>query len=302
MAAETSAPRRSRWPALLLIVVLGAGVIAVNALYNALARAQTVLSAPAGDVIYAAGFDGFEDEWQQYEGRLSARIADGTLRLSVDDTNATIYSLAQPVLGDFDLRVQATPSAGPIDNGYGVIFRLHKQADACDMPLQVLCDLAQVNPFSVPLRLLFRPTSTAADGYYMFLISADGYYSVWKAASTGSSTEARRVSAWIASDAIRQGLAATNSLRIIARGDTFTFAINDQAVALCLPDDPTAQSTYAGGQCIDGQMQPALVDSNFAVGQIGLAAQTTLRGGTGVIVEFDNLIITSPAAPREVQA
>ncbi|XWX04352.1 hypothetical protein VZO05_02120 [Aggregatilineales bacterium SYSU G02658] len=283
------------------IIALCAAIVGLNALAVMWSSARTVLTAPAGEVIYAAGFDGFEDEWQQYEGRLSARIADGVLRLSVDDAPATIYSLARPNFADFDLHVQATTTGGPVDNAFGVIFRLEAASDACQMPLMILCDLAQAPLLSVPLRLLFRPHAGGAQGYYMFLISADGYYSVWQAVDDGSGTQARRVSAWIASDLVNQGLNAVNELRVLAVGDTFRFFINGQPVSLCLPDGPNAQSTYSAGQCIGGQMTDVWVNADYAVGQIGLVAQSTLSGGSGVVVEFDKLRIFSPAPSPEVQ-
>lgn len=288
-------------PTWLVIAVLCAVLIGLNALAIAWGNAHPVLSAPPGQVLYAAGFDGFADEWQQYEGRLSARIAGGVLRLSVDDTNATIYSLAAPQFRDFDLRVEATTVDGPVDNAFGVIFRLDKPHTACDMPLVLLCDLANVPLLSVPLRFLFRPVGSNAEGYYMFLISADGYYSVWQAVSVDGRTQAQRVSAWIASDLIRQGIGATNELRVLAQGDTFRFFINGVPVQLCRPDDPNAQSTYSAGQCIGGQMVDALVDDAFPIGQIGLVAQSTLRGGSGVVVAFDNLRIFSPTLTPEAQ-
>ncbi|MFQ3674872.1 MAG: hypothetical protein SNJ83_14870, partial [Aggregatilineales bacterium] len=187
--SDAPTPPFRRWMrSSILLLVLIAAIIGLNALTLAWSNTRAVLTAPPGQVIYAAGFDGFEDEWQQYEGRLSARIADGALRLSVDDAPATIYSLTRPNFRDFDLRVQATTTAGPIDNAFGVIFRLDAASNACDMPLVILCDLAQVPLLSVPLRLLFRSSSSGAEGYYMFLISADGYYSVWQAASVSGST------------------------------------------------------------------------------------------------------------------
>jgi hypothetical protein len=285
----------------LLMLALCVSIVGLNALSVTWAASRAALTAPPGEVLYAAGFDGFVEEWQQYEGRLSAQIVDGVLRLSVDDAPAAIYSLATPHFRDFDLHVQATTASGPIDNALGVIFRFEKRSGACDMPLLILCDLAQVPLLSVPLRLLFRPSASSAEGYYMFLISADGYYSLWQAAESPDGTQARRVSAWIASDLINQGLNASNDLRVLAVGDTFRFYINGTLVPLCLPNDPNAQSTYSGGQCIGGRMVEAWVNADFAVGQIGLVAQSTLSGGSGVVVEFDNLRIFSPAPKREVQ-
>jgi hypothetical protein len=285
----------------LLMLALCVSIVGLNALSVTWAASRAVLTAPPGEVLYAAGFDGFAEEWQQYDGRLSAQIADGVLRLSVDDAPAAIYSLAAPHFKDFDLHVQATATHGPIDNAFGVIFRFDKRSGGCDMPLLILCDLAQVPLLSLPLRLIFRPPAEDAEAYYMFLISADGYYSLWQAAESPSGTQARRVSAWIASDLINQGLSASNDLRVLAVGDTFRFYINGTLVPLCLPDDPNAQSTYSGGQCIGGRMTDAWINADSAVGQIGFVAQSTLSGGSGVVVEFDNLRIFSPSPDQEGQ-
>lgn len=302
MAANPSTPARPLWQRATALALLAVVLLVLNSLYFALAGARSALGGPPGAVLYAAGFDAFLDEWQQYEGRLSSAIENGALTLSVDDLQSTIYSLAAPTFADFDLTVQATPQDGPIDNGFGVVFRLQQaRQNACDMPLVVLCDLSQIGALGVPLRLLFRPASAAAEGYYMFLISADGYYSVWKAQHTSAGPQARRVSAWIATDLIEQGLGATNTLRVVARGASFQFFINGQAVPLCLPDDPAAESTYSGGICY-GTMRDTLQDDSFAAGQIGVVAQTTPTGGAGVVVSFDNLIIISPRSAPEAEA
>jgi hypothetical protein len=287
------------WQRAAVLALLAIILVALNSLYFALAGSRSALSAPPGDVLYAAGFDAFTDEWQQYQGRLSSTVEKGVLTLSVDDVQSTIYSLASPTFADFDLTVQATPQNGPIDNSFGVVFRLQQaRQNACDMPLVVLCDLSHIGALGVPLRLLFRPASAAAEGYYMFLISADGYYSVWKAQQTSAGPQARRVSAWIATDLIEQGLGATNTLRVVARGVGFQFFINGRAVPLCLPDDPNAESTYSGGVCY-GTMRDTWQDDSFAQGQIGVVAQTTPTGGLGVVVSFDNVVIISPRSPAE---
>lgn len=289
--------RRSRplWQGVALSALLALLCGLVNAAYGLVVTRQVVLS--EGAVLYAAGFDGFEDEWQTYEGRLSARIEDGALRIEVGQVDTVAYSVAEPLFSSAQVEVTARAVAGPMDNGFGLVFRLQAPRQGCNMPAPLLCELARIDVLGVPLRLLFRPQSQQAIGYYLFLISSDGYYSVWRADDLGQAPQ--RVSTWIDSPLIRQGLGETNRLRVVMDGERFRFAINGQDVALCLPDDPRGQSTYSNGQCMDGMLQMELVDSRWPVGRVGLAAYSTGSGGPGVVVLFDDLLILPPPSEGE---
>jgi hypothetical protein len=278
------------WHGVALSAVLALLCALVNAAYGLAAARQPVLS--EGAVLYAAGFDGFEDEWQTYEGRLAARIEDGALRIEVGQTDTVAYSVAEPLFADAQVEVTARAVAGPLDNGFGLVFRLQAPRATCDMPAPLLCELARVDALGIPLRLLFRPQSQQASGYYLFLISSDGYYSVWRADDLGRAPQ--RVSTWIESPLIRQGLGEENRLRVVMDGERMRFAINGQDVPLCLPDDPQGQSTYSGGQCIGGSLQQELRDARWSIGQVGLAAYSTGSGGPGVVVLFDDLLILPP--------
>ena len=291
MTVNSPAPqkRRSRFGWLMLLLLL-ALFIGLNFAYERTAQTMMLRSGPPGALLYAAGFDGFSDEWQTYAGRLSAAIEGGVLRLRIDSDASTAYSAALPSYADFDVRVRASAVDGPIDNAFGLLFRLTSDQDGCDMPLRFLCDLNAIPLLSIPLRLAFPPQAER-QGYYMFLISSDGYYSLHRGGDAP-----RRISAWIASDAIRQGLGATNEIRVVGRGERFQFFINEQAVALCIPDDPAAESTYFGGECVQGQMLMEYVDDTFPHGHLALAAQSTQSGGAGVIGEFAHFIVTSPGA------
>ncbi len=202
-----------------------------------------VQPAVPGELLYVATFDDFTDEWRLYGGRLSATIVDSRLRISVDDVQSGPYSEAQPNFTDFDLRVDTTPIDGPLNNAYGIIFRLFDR-----------------------------------DTYYLFLVSSDGYYRVSRRVN---GTE-RILSNWIRLPLVREGLNVTNRLRVIARADNFQFYINDQLAQLCIPDDPGAESTYRLGQCIGGTMQDALTDNAITMGQIGVIAQTLDEPGVVV--------------------
>ncbi|MFN8373556.1 MAG: hypothetical protein U0694_11870 [Anaerolineae bacterium] len=194
-----------------------------------------VQPAAPGELLYLAAFDGFTDEWRLYAGRLSAEVVDSALRLSVGDVQSGPYSEAQPNFADFDVRVEATPLEGPLNNAYGLIFRLYDR-----------------------------------DTFYLFLVSSDGYYRVSRRVN---GTE-HILSNWIRAPLVHEGLNVTNHLRVIARGTHFQFYINDQVAPLCIPDDPNGESTYRMGQCVGGTMQDELVDNSITMGQLGVIAQT----------------------------
>lgn len=257
----------------LLLVALVAVFAALFSLSRSAADWQhTVVGGDPGTLIYAATFDGsgsdgFNPDWSQYPGRLSAEVSGGQMQITVGEVVSGAYSVASPHFGDFDLTAEAQTVAGPLDNGYGIVFRLQNKDNA----------------------------TFEDDSYYLFLISADGFYQLLRVID-GQAPQI--VSDWIESPLINQGLGAVNRLRVVARGDQFSFYINDQPVAMCIPDDPAAQSTIhpLTGECMGGQMLETITDATIASGQIGVAAQSTLMGGEGVVAAFDNLLIYAPEA------
>jgi hypothetical protein len=284
---------RNRWRRAGILLALVLLLIAVNMLYVPATTWRGVMTAPAGDVLYAAGFDGFLDEWQQYSGRESALIADGVLRMSVD-SSSVIYSAAVPYFADFDLSVTARAVDGEDNNAFGLIFRLQEPDTRCTMPLQILCDLSDSSALlGAPLKLLFRQPQQIT-GYMMFLISSDGYYSVWRGSADGQG----KLSDWIyRDDLIAMGQNVENQLRVVAIGSEYRFFINGTQVELCIPDQAGAVSTYYNAlqQCLDGTMQPALLDDSFTTGQIALVLDA-VNSAPGFTIEFDNLVILSPSA------
>lgn len=287
--------RRPLWQRLTGLLVLVMLFGAVNLLYRPAAAWQNILSGDPGELLYAAGFDGFEDEWQQSAGRDSHLIQAGKLRVSVE-TSTIIYSAARPVFADFDATVTLTAVGGAEDNeGAGLIFRLEETLDDCDMPLKTLCDLGSLSGiFDVPLRMLFRPSDHSPQGYYVFLISTDGYYSLWKRDPDGDGLT--KVTVWHDSAGlINAGLAATNQIRVVGRGDKFQFYINGQQVELCVPL-PGEQPTGNAANCM-GEKVTVWQDSSFATGRLGVVVNTDQKPGT--VVEFDNFIVTVPASGSE---
>jgi hypothetical protein len=217
-----------------LLVVLVAVLIGARAAALLTADLHHVITAAPGELLYTATFDDFLDDWALYEGRLSAQVEDAVLRLAVDTPQSSPFSTTTPHFGDFDLRVKTHPIAGPLDNGYGVIFRLQD-----------------------------------AQNYYWFMISSDGYYQVLRSVDG----EQKELSTWIDSTLINQGLEAENWLRVVGQGDQFEFFINDEQVTLCIPDDPAGESTFVA-DCVDGQMLDTLVDDSISTGQLGVVARS----------------------------
>lgn len=220
-------------------------------------RLEFIVPEDAGAVLYATTFDDgrFASDWFQVE-RLGAvsRVTDDALRLSFDDQTPgreRLLSTNQYLFQDFDLRVEAAAVEGPLNNSYGLVFRrLDEQT------------------------------------YYLFYVSSDGYYSVWRE----TPQQVIKLSDWIASDVVNQGVeGAVNQLRVVANGDTFQFFVNGNALDLCIPDDPAGESTVSGGVCVGGAMQPTLVDDTIPHGAPGVAIETILDGGMSVI--FDNVVV-----------
>ena len=276
-----------------ILFVLLAILVGVNVLYTTYANSEAILEGNAGDLLYVSAFDGFLDEWELYEGQQSAQIIDDTLQIEVSVGNQAAWSVAKPLFKDFDITLRASALEGPIDNGFGIIFRLQTGTDkGCDLPMVILCMADGIPIAKAGIRLLVDSTSgNDAKNYYTFLVSSDGFYSVWKVENGVES----KLSAWIKSDAVKQDMNTVNTLRVVGRGSQFQFFVNGEQMQLCIPNDPKATSTVAGGECIEGTMKSILVDDSIPTGQLGALAQATQNGGGGVIVQFDNMTVFSPA-------
>lgn len=223
---------------------------------------EFVVPADAAPVLYATTFDDgrFASDWFQTErrGGVSA-VTDDALQLTFNERTPgreRLLSTNQYLFRDFDLQVDAAAVAGPLNNSYGVVFRrLNEQT------------------------------------YYLFYVSSDGYYSVWRE----TPQQVIKLSDWIASDAVNQGIEGeVNRLRVVAEGDTFGFFVNGTALEVCIPDDSSGESTISGGECVGGSMQPTLVDDVIPYGAPGVAIETIVDGGMSVI--FDNVVLLPPSS------
>lgn len=246
----------------LLILVPALTAIAL-ALIPRLLPANYVIGGDADAVLFVDTFDAapaFNAYWDQYDdGQLSAAIGDGGLRLRIDRAGAAAFSRTRAHFGDFDLRVRLSAVDGPIDNGYGVIFRFQDNGN----------------------------TQIADDRYYAFQISSDGYYRL----VSRTQGEEREISTWISSAIVRPGLNATNEIRVVAQGDSFRFYVNGETAALCIPDNPEGRSVYFMDTCRDGQMIETWTDAAIPSGQVGALALATSTGGAGVSVVVEDIVV-----------
>jgi hypothetical protein len=230
-----------------LILSLALAVIAfgLTRLDAALKAAPPVMSGAAGDVLFASAFEQDTAEWETFEGRLSSKVEGGILKIDVGTENAAPFVPTRWHFGDFDLRVAAAAVGGPVENGYGVMFRVRD-----------------------------------AKNYYSFIITSDGYYRLAKAVDGVE----REISTYIPSDAILTDFGAGNTIRVQGISDTFRFWINDEPVQLCLADDPDGASTYSGGECF-GTMTDAYTDATHTAGRIGLIGVSGMEPDVSVVFD-----------------
>jgi hypothetical protein len=242
------------------IIIFLTLVLIVTAIFQLSRLAEDwhyVVPAQPGELLYVAAFEDTAADWEQFEGQLSSQVTNGALRLAVNTIGEGIYSAASPYFGDFDLQVTTHTIEDALESGFGVIFRQRDQRS-----------------------------------YYLFLISADGFYRVSRVVDN----RPRDLSAWHTSPLIQQGTGAVNTMRVIGYNDRFQFFINNQQIDLCIPDDADAQSTpLASGECLGGTWQDTLIDNAILYGRVGVAAQTDpVAGSAGIVVDFDNVIIYGP--------
>ena len=268
---------RARTAALVLwaLVVMALGV-ALGVLTDWLYELPVPRPEP-GELLYASTFDAFNDEWDIFPGRDSAQVValddlgadvreqagawlDGAVlqvKYGSGASEEVVWSVLDRKFRDFDLRVTAQLAEGPEDqNQFGVIFRYRDP-----------------------------------DDFYIFRITADGYYSLVKVRDGVQ----EKISDWGVSEAIHQGN-APNVIRVVGQGDRFRFYVNGEPLPLCLrgENETSMWATWEGpGVCYTDDPRPIFQDGTFAQGKIALAAGTI--DGSAVSVLFDDIVIVGPA-------
>ena len=124
-------------------------------------------------------------------------VRDGVYDLLVKADNLLIWASAGEQFGDGVYEVEATAVAGPINNSYGMVFRLDDDAD----------------------------------NFYLFKISSDGFVWIGKMVGGGLEENTPLVQDWwFESSAVKTGLNETNILRVRAESGNMIFFVNDQEV------------------------------------------------------------------------
>lgn len=126
----------------------------------------------------------------------SGEVTGGRYEFLVKSDLGLFWATAGELISDGIYQVEATQLDGPLDNGYGMMFRVDSDSDS----------------------------------FYLFEVSGDGY--VWIGVCENSCEEEQPLvgNGWVSSEAVNQGLNVTNVLRVRAEGGNMIFFVNDQEV------------------------------------------------------------------------
>lgn len=230
---------------------------AVNLALYILRASDRPASPTPGELVYTTTFDAFNEQWAQFPGQITAEIANGQLTITNDSNGGGAYSDLERSFSDFDLRVDVTW----VDS--------HSQADQ--------------------IGVLFRYQDR--DNYYVFKIRSDGAYRV----EMLKDGQLDPVSQWQISPHIYTALNTVNQLRVVGKGQTFTFYANDRQLPLCLKgnDRRSTWTSLTSGECLSNnrQISESYNDISFAFGRIALGA---VADQPGLKVTFDNVLVLGP--------
>lgn len=123
----------------------------------------------------------------------TGEVSDGSYILSVTDSEGIFWTTAGEEFDDGTYELEATHLSGPVNNGFGMMFRI----------------------------------DNSTDDFYLFEISSDGFVWIGWCGSGCSEVDLLVGNGWVSSSAINQGVFATNYLRLVAEGPNFIFYIND---------------------------------------------------------------------------
>jgi hypothetical protein len=215
---------------LLILCIVGVGVAVLSGIMEDSDSNSTASMPEVADrLLYQDDFRDPASGWEEWdEVDTSAKYVDGEYRLGVTHRDYMVWSYPayDKDLRNFAIDVDGRQVEGSLDSSFGPIVRVQ----------------------------------TEEEHYYWFQISGDGYFSV----ELKEKGEWILLHGWEASSAIKQGLDATNQLRVICYEDRFGFYVN-------------------GTHLID------VTDEALRAGNIGLAAGA--YDEPPVAVDFDNLTV-----------
>lgn len=264
------------------IIGMGAWVLVIVGVGIGLAWATDWIERPVavpepGEPLYATTFDDYLDEWDTYDGVDSAQVVE--LSSLLDDSHA---GETRPMEGAVMRLVHGSPYQGEI-----VWSNLARKYGAFDLTVDARLMTGQ--PEAAQYGVIFRHRDE--QNFYMFRLSADGYYSLAKV--TDGVEE--RISEWGTFDAIQQGN-AVNNIRVVGLQDAFRFYVNGVPVPLCMRGE-NLTSMWAGDECFTDRLRYIYYDHAFEQGGVALAVGTF--DGTEVAVAFDNVVIVGPDTALE---
>ncbi|MEZ4518453.1 MAG: hypothetical protein R3C44_17095 [Chloroflexota bacterium] len=144
-------------------------------------------------------------QWSTGEDAYSiGQVTNGVYDFTVTESDISRWAAAGKQFGDGVYTVEARVTDGPLDNGYGMIFRADPETG----------------------------------DFYLFKISADGY--VWIGRYQGGAEDTTIVGDhWFESPAVQQGLNVTNILQVRAEAGNLIFFVNGQEVGRVTDDTYT---------------------------------------------------------------
>lgn len=151
---------------------------------------------------YQATFDTLEKWGSGRDSDVEGDVAGGRYDFLVKAENGLFWSTAGERFDDGVYEVEATALEGPLDNGFGLMFRVDEDSES----------------------------------FYEFKVSSDGYVYVGRCADGCDEAVTLIQDGWFASPLVEQGLNVTNVLRVEANGPEMVFFVNDQEVGRVTDD------------------------------------------------------------------
>lgn len=134
---------------------------------------------------------------------VEGEVKDGVFDLLVKADDMTIWTTAAKSFGSGVYEVEATQVDGPLDNGYGMLFRVDDEND----------------------------------DFYLFEISGDGYVWIGRYRNGGNDEIEPLVGdGWMESTAVNTGLNTVNKLKVEAEDANMIFYVNNQEVGRVTDD------------------------------------------------------------------
>ncbi len=156
-------------------------------------------AAPASEVTatnYEQTFDSAGNWLKGSTDEVIGSVVNGVYDLYVPAENGIFWATGGETFTDGTYEVEATQTEGPLNNGYGMLFRVNNETD----------------------------------DFYLLEVSGDGYVWIGHCADGCSSVETLVEGGWFQSTAVKQGLHQTNYLRVVAEGPSMVFFVNGVAV------------------------------------------------------------------------